>query len=170
MQTSAAASAAPLSPSRELSPVAGVIAGLAAALAYLLAQMLFAATVQGGEFWAPLQRISAILLGPNAVDPHEALNIQVAGMALLIHFALGAVYGRVIDFAVRGRESITAIAVGAGVGLAIYVVNYWVLTPIAFAWFGQNRGATTLIDHLMFGVVAAAVYVPLRRQFARQAA
>ena len=149
---------------RSFSPLAGVLAGLAAAAAYLAAQVLFAGAVQGGPAWMPLQRISAILLGPDAVDVHEALNIQVAGMALLIHFALAAVYGRFVDAAVRGRTGLAALVRGALVGLAIYAVNYWLLAPIAFPWFAQNRGLTTLLDHLLFGIVAAGVYTTLRQR------
>lgn len=149
---------------RAFSPLAGVLAGEVAAVAYLAAQVLFAAFVQDGAAWLPLQRISAILLGPDAVDAQAQLNIQVAGMAMLVHFALAAVYGRFVDAAVRGRGGLSALVRGALVGLAIYAVNYWVLAPAAFPWFAQNRGVTTLLDHLLFGLVAAGVYTTLRQR------
>jgi type IV secretory pathway VirB2 component (pilin) len=151
-------------PSTRLSPVAGVLAGLVAGAAYLAAQMSFAATIHGGAAGAPLQRIAAILLGPDAVDPGEALSVAVIGMALLIHFALAAVYGRLIDWTVRGRGGLEAIGRGAALGLVVYLIDYWLLAPIAFQWFDEARGLTTVADHLLFGAVAAAAYVQLRRK------
>jgi hypothetical protein len=149
---------------RAFNPVAGVLAGVAAGAAYIVAQALFASFAPEGAAWLPLQRISAILLGPDAVDARDALNIQVAGMALLIHFALAAVYGRFIDAAVRGRAGLQSLVRGALVGLAIYAVNYWLIAPVAFPWFAENRGLTTVLDHLLFGVVAAGMYTTLRQR------
>jgi hypothetical protein len=47
----------------------GVLSGLIAGAAYLMAQMSFAATVRNGQGWEPLQRIAAILPGPDAAPP-----------------------------------------------------------------------------------------------------
>jgi hypothetical protein len=151
-------------PSQRLSPFAGVLAGVIAGAAYLVAQMSFSATVHASAAGEPLQRIAGILLGPDALDAGEALSVAVVGMALLIHFSLAAVYGRFIDFAVRGRTGLAALGRGAAVGLAVYLVDYWLLAPIAFHWFEQARGLTTVADHLLFGAIAAATYVQLRRK------
>ena len=145
-----------------LCPVAGVLAGCVAGIAYIAAQASFAATVQAQDAWAPLQRISAILLGPNDLPPSDEHSITIAGIGLLIHFGLAAVFGRLLDVAVRGRTGVAALLRGALVGLFLYGVNFWVVAPVAFPWFDTNRGLVTVVDHLMFGAVGAFVYVHLR--------
>lgn len=154
-------STASRSPSRP-EPVAGVLAGLLAGAAYLLAQMGFAATVQGGVGWEPLHRISAMLLGDGALPPPADVDLTIGGFALLIHFALAINFGRVVDLLVRERDLPAACLRGALVGLALYVLNFWLIAPALFPWFEDVRGLTTVIDHLLFGAVAGAAYVPLR--------
>lgn len=141
-------------------PAAGVAAGVIAAAAYLAAQMTFNATVLGGAGWEPLQRIAAILLGPDAAPPPVEISARVIGIALIIHFALGGAFGRVIDIAVGKRSGTAAVVAGAIAGAVLYGVNYWLIAPVAFEWF--VGGITTFIDHLLFGGLAALVYTHLR--------
>ena len=143
-------------------PFAGVLAGLIAGAVYLLAQMLFAA-LHGGAAWEPLQRFSAMLLGDDVLPPPGEIDLTIAGFALLIHFGLAIVFGRVVDLVVTDHAPAAAVGWGALVGLALYGLDYWLVTPVAFPWFENARGLTTLIDHLLFGVVAAVAYVHLRR-------
>lgn len=166
----AAADSAPLSTASD--PLAGVLAGLVAGVAYLVAQMAFSAGVHGGIGWEPLQRISAMLLGTDVLPPPGDIDITIGGIGLLIHLGLAIVFGRVVDVVVLGRMPAAAVLRGALVGLALYGLNYWLLAPVAFPWFEDARGLTTLVDHLLFGAVAGAVYAHLRPrlQAARAAA
>ena len=143
-------------------PIAGVLAGLVAGAAYLLAQMAFAATVQGGVGWEPLQRTSAMLLGDGVLPPPAEVNLTIAGFGLLIHLALAINFGRAVDLLVRDRDLTAACLRGALVGLALYALNFWVIAPMLFPWFENNRGLTTIVDHLLFGAVAGAAYVQIR--------
>jgi uncharacterized membrane protein YagU involved in acid resistance len=145
-----------------LCPFAGVIAGLLAGAAYLGAQMFFSAAVHDADAWAPLQRISAMLLGPDDLPPSADHSATLAGMALLIHFGLAMVFGRFVDLAVRGHVRMDAVLRGLGVGVALYAVNFFVVAPLAFPWFEDSRGLTTLLDHALFGAVAVAIYLQLR--------
>ena len=49
-------------------------------------------------------------------------------------------------------------------GLTIFVVNFWVVAPLAFPWFEQSRNFLTAADHVLFGVVAAICYMQLIRR------
>lgn len=150
-----------------LCPFAGVIAGVVAGAAYLAAQAFFSATVHGADAWAPLQRISAMLLGPDDLPPSTDHSATLAGMGLLIHFGLAVVFGRFVDLAVRGRVRLDALLRGLAVGVALYAVNFFVVAPLAFPWFEDSRGLTTLLDHALFGAVAVVVYLQLRRRLPR---
>lgn len=136
--------------------------GIAAGTVYLAAQMTFTLLIRGDSAWVPLQRISALLLGPDAVPPPADMSLTIAGMALLIHFALAFVYGRCIGRIVSRMPWWPAVLAGAAFGLAIYVLNFELIAPVMFPWFDASRGAVTLFDHALFGAVAAALCVSLR--------
>lgn len=140
----------------------GIVAGLVAGAAYLLAQMAFAATVHGGAGWEPLQRMAAILLGPDAAPPPAEMSLTVAGIGLLIHLPLAGIYGRVLGWLVDSRPLPAALLRGAVAGLAIYLVHFWLLAPLAFPWFEQSRNVVTAIDHALFGALIALCYLLLR--------
>jgi hypothetical protein len=141
-----------------------VLAGLLAGLLYLAAQMAFALALHGGAGWEPLQRISAMLLGPDVLPPPGDIDITIGGIALLIHLSLSMAFGRVVDVLVLERPARAAATRGALVGLALYALDDWIVAPTLFPWFEQARGLTTLADHLLFGVVAGLAYVQLRRR------
>lgn len=142
-------------------PVAGVLAGLVAGVAYLVAQMTLAGLPHGiGP--EPLQRIAAILMGPDVAPPPADWDVTVVGMAVLIHFSLAVVFGRFVSQLVWKRPLGTAIAIGCAVGLAIFLVDFELLAPSAFPWFAAAPRSVTVIDHLLFGGIAGAVCVALR--------
>lgn len=141
--------------------VAGVIAGVVAGAAYLLAQLVLAGQPHGfGP--APLQRIAAILMGPDIAPPPREWDVTVVGMALLIHFALAMVFGRFVAMLVWKRALGVAVAIGCAVGMGIFLLDFELLAPSAFPWFDASPRAVTVIDHLLFGGIAAAVCVALR--------
>ena len=54
--------------------------------------------------------------------------------------------------------------VGVAVGFGIYVVNYYVFAPLLFPWLTESRsGMVPTLIHPVFGMIAAAAYLKLRR-------
>lgn len=51
-----------------------------------------------------------------------------------------------------------ALAVGAGYGLALYLVNFYLFTAV-FPWFAMARNWVSVFAHIVFGLVAAWVYL-----------
>lgn len=143
-------------------PVAGVIAGLVAGAAYLFAQVSLTALATPGGAAEPLQRIAAILMGPDAAPPPAELNFTVLGMALIIHFGLAMVFGRLVCALVWQRAAPSAVLLGALTGVALFVVNFLLLAPLAFPWFADSARAVTVLDHALFGAIAACTCVLLR--------
>lgn len=148
-------------------PVAGVIGGVVAGAAYLVAQVTFTAASHAGGAAEPLQRIAAILMGPDAAPPPSDFNFTVLGMALIIHFALAMAFGRLISVLVWQRRTAAGVLVGGLAGLALYAVNFGLIAPQAFPWFGDALHGVTIADHVLFGAVAAAVCLTLRRTASR---
>jgi len=144
-------------------PVAGVVSGVIAGAAYLAAQVSFTAAARSGSAAEPLQRIAAMLMGPDAAPPPAEFTYTVLGMALIIHFALAMVFGRVVSVLVWRHRALPGVLVGAGIGLALYALDFGLIAPLAFPWFEDSVRAVTLADHVLFGAVAAALCIALRR-------
>lgn len=139
-----------------------IIGALVAGVAYIAAQTLFAA-LRGESGGAPMQRIAAILLGPDAAPPQDTLTFTAAGMAVLIHLPLAFIYARVLDKLVRGLAPALATLVGAVFGIvAVYLPNFYLIAPDAFPWFIDVRNTATFLDHLVFGGLTALVCVLAR--------
>lgn len=143
---------------------AASIAGLVGGAAYLAAQTLFAAADPAVSAWAPVQRIGAILLGADAAPPAPPSPGPVMGIALLIHAALCVIYGRFIGLIVRRFDLPRAMLIGAILGLMLFGLNLFVIAPSAFPWFADARTLATALDHVLFGSIAAAGCVLLRRR------
>jgi hypothetical protein len=143
-------------------PPAGVLAGLVAGTAYLAAQVTFTGAAQAGGAAEPLQRIAAILLGPDVAPPPADLDPTILGMALLIHYGLAMVFGRIVGGLVGERSLTAAALVGGATGLGLYLLNFALIAPSAFPWFADAITVVTVADHLLFGVVAGVVFAALR--------
>ena len=124
----------------------------------------FTSIILHGAGWEPLQRIAALLLGPDAAPPPADISLTILGMALLIHLPLAALYGRWVGAVVRRVDSRWTAGVGVVFGLALYAFNFELLAPNLFPWFTVSRNAITAFDHALFGLVAAIVYGALSRR------
>jgi hypothetical protein len=142
-------------------------AGLIAGLVFLVAEMLLVWLVQGMSPWAPPRMIAAMVLGPGVLPPPADFSLMAVMTALVIHFPLAVVYGLVLGWAVHRLEMGWALLVGAAFGLlAVYAVNFYVIAPMAFPWFGEARNWISVLAHLIFGIVLAGSYVAMRRDTA----
>ena len=140
---------------------AGLCAGLIAGLidqGLLILLML----AQGTSPWIASRATAAILLGPGVLEgPERGGSILAA--AFVVHFALSLVYGLVIAALIRQRSAGEGIAIGIAFGLAVWVLNYFVVAPSAFPWFVPMRAAPmTPALHAVFGLAAAGAYLALR--------
>ena len=141
---------------------AGTVAGVAAGTAYIVAQVALTVLVQGGAAGEPIARIAAMLMGPDTAPPGSEFNFTVLGMALIIHLALSIAFGQLVSAVVWHRALRPALLAGAATGLALYVLNFKLIAPAAFPWFVGSVPSVTVVDHALFGLVAAAVCVALR--------
>lgn len=145
---------------------AGLWAGLIAGLAFMMMEMGLVWLVQGESPWAPPHMIAAMALGddilpsPGAWAPFDG---TVMITAMMIHMALSAVLGVLGACLLRGAGIGRGLVLGAVFGLAIYVLNFYVIAPFAFPWFVMARNWISAFSHIMFGVVFGMAYVALRR-------
>ncbi|TFZ01044.1 hypothetical protein [Ramlibacter rhizophilus] len=138
---------------------AGVIAGVV----FAVLQMTLTATLLGGSFWGPLQMIAAILMGPDVLPAVADMTLSIMVVGLLIHFGLSIIYGLIIGAIVHAMTLGPALLVGGLFGLiAQYLLNFYVLAPALFPWFVEATHWVSWLNHVIFGLVAAGVYITLR--------
>lgn len=106
---------------------------------------------------------AAILMGRDVLPPPASFDASIMLVAAVIHFVLSMAYGVMVAIMTSRTETGTAIAIGAGFGAALYVVNLYGFTAI-FPWFAEVRDWITLAAHIVFGVTAAATYKALERR------
>lgn len=138
----------------------GVIAGLV----FMMAEMLLVWLAMGMSPWAPPRMMAAMVLGKGILPPPDDFSLLAIMTAMMIHLPLSALYGLILGSLVHRLDMLKAILVGMAFGLiAIYGVNFYLVAPAVFPWFVDARNWIGVVSHAIFGVVAAAVYISMRR-------
>lgn len=149
---------------------AGLLAGLIAGAVELvvLAGLLLGQAI---PIWVPVRMTAAIVLGKGVLPPPETFDGAASAVALTLHFGLSAVYGIVIALLIRSLDRMPALAVGVAFGIAVWLVNYFVLAPSLFPWLIAQRGAlSTPFQHAIFGVAAVGAYLAIAARERRSGA
>jgi len=140
-----------------------ILAGVIGGAVFLVAEMLLV-TLTGQSPWAPPRMIAAMILGESVLPPPATLDGSIMMAAMLVHFPLSMVYGVVIGWIVQrtARYNYTrALAEGAVIGLAIYLVNFHLIASFVFEWFAMARNWVSVVAHLIFGLATAWAYLAL---------
>ncbi len=128
----------------------GALIGAVAGVVFAMFEMI-AAWAMGDGFWMPMRMIGAIVLGEGALEPSYSLAGAVTVGALL-HIALSALYGAVFGALVALvpglRPSLGLLVVAGSVyGLALWLVNFYAIAPVAFEWFQDANVFVQFIAH-----------------------
>lgn len=144
---------------------AAAMAGFAAGVVFLFVE-LGALWLMGESPWVPLRMIAAIVMGPSEVS-QAAFSVGIILTALVVHFALSIVLGLILAaiMAPFSFDSSVGMALHAGAvfGAAVYWTNFYGMTQV-FQWFAEARGALSFLAHVVFGLVAAEIYLKLERK------
>ncbi len=144
---------------------AAAVAGLAAGAVLMVLELLWSTLVSGGSPWAVSHMISAIVMGPAALQSSD-FSVTVVAVALAAHYVLGVVFGLVlaaiiVPFRLDSTVGMVLLA-GAVFGVVLYLLNFYGMTRF-FPWFAELRGAATVVTHLIFGITAAFLYWKFNR-------
>lgn len=142
-----------------------VLAGLIGGAVFMMAEMLLVMLI-GQSPWGPPRMMAAMVMGRDVLPPPADFSGSAVLMAMMIHFPLSALFGLLIGAIVKSMTMAKAVAIGAVIGVAMYVVNFYIVTSFAFEWFANARNWVTFITHVMFGAVIAWAYIALARRSA----
>jgi hypothetical protein len=144
---------------------AAAVAGFGAGGVLMLLELGWAAFITGGDPWQTSRMIAAMAMSAETLQP-TGYSMSVLVVALLVHYALGVVFGVLLAaiMAPFRLDSSGAMALTAGAlfGLLLYVLNFYGMTGV-YPWFVELRGWPTAIAHVVFGMAAAFIYLKLER-------
>ena len=133
----------------------GALMGLAAGVIFLVFEMVAAGLLTPSAFGPP-RMMSATVLGQGALPGQSSVGLAVAlPVALVVHFTLSAIYGAVfgglsgaVGF-LRGSRGVL-IAAATVFGLALWLVNFYVIAPVLFPWFLMANPVVQFLAHTFF--------------------
>ncbi len=155
--------------------------GFIAGISFILFEMVVSALISGPQaFWGPLRAISAIALGPAALEPMYSLALVVI-VGLLVHFVLATLFGALFGVLVSASIGVWpdmlrkpwTVIVGATIyGFLLWPVNFYLIAPAAsLVWFSTANAAVQFFAHTFFygTVLGVAVgwLIAQRRTLAR---
>lgn len=148
--------------------IAALVAGIVAGAVLMVLSLLWSATDMTSHPWILARRIAAITMGQQVLGKADFSATIVAVMALT-HYGLGVIFALILSVIVAALHFESSpgkvVVVGALFGLALYLVNFYLLADF-FPWFVDMRGGVTLLAHLIFGMLTAGVYWKLEKNSA----
>jgi hypothetical protein len=136
---------------------AAVWAGVVSGAVFMMLEMIMVPLFMDGSPWGPPRMIAAIVMGDGVLPPPASFDLTILMVAMVVHFVLSVVFAMVLALLIARLGAGPALAVGAGFGLALYLVNFYGMTAI-FPWFAMARNWVSIFAHAMFGVIAAWWY------------
>ena len=141
---------------------AGVIAGVV----FMVLEMAMVRLVMGESPWAPPHMIAAMALGKDVLPPPDTyapFSMKIMTTAMLIHMALSVAYGLAVGWLVHRFDWAGGLLIGVLFGIAIYIVNFYLIAPVLFPWFQMAQNWVSLVAHAVFGAAAGMSYMALRK-------
>ena len=142
----------------------GAAFGALAGIVFALFEMIASWAMDDG-FWMPLRMIGAIVLGDGALEASYSLA-GAAVVGAVLHMVLSAVFGAVFGAlvasvsALRASRSVLVIAASL-YGLALWLVNFYVIASVAFEWFQDANAVVQFFAHtFFFGTLLGVVLAP----------
>ncbi len=130
--------------------VRGAVGGAVAGIVFGALNMWFAASMAMPADM-PLQMIATIVQGQDALAAGTASPL----LGLVVHMVLSVAFGIVLGLLVAriATDGVRAL-VGMLYGVALYLLNFLVISPIAFPVFQDANQPLELATHIIFGSVA----------------
>jgi hypothetical protein len=152
----------------------GALVGVLAGLVFALFQVIMAAAGLGPPVSELLEMVEGVTIGGGSgsisAPGIAAPELAIAGLTHLVLSAIyGAVFGAVASKVGALRNNRVALIGAATVfGLLIWIVNFYVIAPVAFPWFAQTNAVVQFFAHTLFygtmlGLMLEVTMIPARR-------
>jgi uncharacterized membrane protein YagU involved in acid resistance len=151
---------------------AGLLAGVIAGAVFLVLGVILMALMAGGSLLEPPRMVAAIILGRGALQSPQAFSVGIVLAGFVVHFSLAILLALVLglimtSFNLDSSMGMASLAGGA-FAVAVYLINFYGMTRL-YPWFAEARNGVSVFVHIVFGIVAANLYMRLARNTFRGA-
>ena len=130
--------------------------GLISGSIFFLINILLSQIVLGSP-WVYIRIIASIILGTDVLPPPATFDLQIFLAALFIHLVISMFGAIVISFSVYRWGLIVGFLGGGGLGLALYVINFYTISYF-FPWVFPYKSWIMVVSHIIFGALAGGIY------------
>lgn len=133
----------------------GAFMGIAAGGVFLIFEMGVAG-LMGQSAFEPLRMIAAVVLGEAALHMERTVDLAtVVPVALAVHYTLSAIYGAVFgtiaaEIGALRKSRLALIGAATIFGLLLWLVNFYLIAPLAFTWFSMADPLAQFAAHTVF--------------------
>ncbi len=136
---------------------AAVISGLVSGVIFFFALMIGRSLVTGGSIWIVPRYIAAMVMGQGVLPPPTTFDPVVVLVGFLLNMVIALIFALILAAIIHEWSLAVGAVVGALYGLGIYIINYYTFSYF-FPWFFPSRTWVDIAAHILFGLVAGAVY------------
>lgn len=141
------------------------VSGFAAGAVLMVLELLWSTIIMGGNPWETSHMVAAIVMGQDALQSTN-FNLMIVAVALITHYVLGIVFALILSAMIvsfRLDSSLGMVLLsGAVFGIVMYLFNFYGMVRF-FSWFAEMRGWATVVTHVIFGMLVAAMYWKLEQ-------
>ncbi|MDO9421114.1 MAG: hypothetical protein Q7T66_10655 [Herminiimonas sp.] len=141
------------------------VAGFAAGAVLMVLELLWSTIIMGSSPWETSHMVAAIVMGQDALQSTD-FNLMIVAVALITHYVLGIAFALILSAMIvsfRFDSSIGMVLLsGAVFGVVMYLFNFYGMVRF-FSWFAEMRGWATVVAHVIFGMLVAAMYWKLEQ-------
>lgn len=141
------------------------VAGFAAGAVLMVLELLWSTIIMGSSPWETSHMIAAIVMGQDALQSTD-FNLMIVAVALITHYVLGIAFALILSAMIvsfRFDSSVgMALLSGAVFGVVMYLFNFYGMVRF-FSWFAEMRGWATVVAHMIFAMLVAAMYWKLEQ-------
>ena len=137
---------------------AALWAGIVSGFVFLGLNLVLTPYLTGMTASVFMRYLAAIILGTSVLPPPaDSVTVPIVLAALLVNFVLAIIFAIVLAIVTHQWGMIMGILVGALFGFALYFINLYAVMRL-FPWFFILQNSLFAVSHVIFGVVAGAVY------------
>lgn len=141
------------------------VSGFAAGAVLMVLELLWSTIIMGANPWETSHMVAAIVMGQDALQSTN-FNLMIVAVALITHYVLGIVFALILSAMIvsfRFDSSLGMVLLsGAVFGIVMYLFNLYGMVRF-FSWFAEMRGWATVVTHVIFGMLVAAMYWKLEQ-------
>jgi len=149
------------SPDWTVAAVSGFVAGAV----LMVLQLIWSTIITGISPWETSHMVAAISMGQDAFQSTD-FNLLIVAVALATHYVLGIVFALILSFLIVSFHFDSSVGMalltGAVFGVVMYLFNFYGMVQF-FSWFAEMRSWATVVAHIIFGMIVAAMYWKLEQ-------